>query len=133
VLCHSDYRYGNPLVDPETGETQAVLDWGLLSAAAPAYNLAKTESFLLSPDRDSPDVVARLRERFRSAYTRRREGWSFDEPTRERMRLYESTRCRVSRCGTRTPPPPSASRSRTGTVRSSRSISEFVTPSGAEV
>ena len=94
VLCHSDYRYGNLLVDPETGETRAVLDWGLLSAAAPAYNLAKTESFLLSPDRDGPEVIARLRERFRSAYTGRRDGWTFDELTRERMRLYRLT-CRI--------------------------------------
>jgi len=94
VLCHSDYRYGNLLVDPETGETRAVLDWGLLSAAAPAYNIAKTESFLLSPDRDGPDVVETLREQFRSAYTRQRDGWSFDEATRERMRLYRLT-CRI--------------------------------------
>jgi aminoglycoside phosphotransferase (APT) family kinase protein len=94
VLCHNDYRYGNLLVDPETGKTQAVLDWGLLSAGPPAYNLATTESLMLAPEADGPDLTAELRERFRSAYTQSREGWRFDEATEERMSVYLLT-CRI--------------------------------------
>ncbi|MFB6139628.1 MAG: phosphotransferase family protein [Halosimplex sp.] len=85
---HWDYRYGNLLLDPETGETSAVLDWANLSAADPAYNLAKVEFNLLKPVRGDPDRAAELREAFRSTYADSREGWAFDESTRERMDLY---------------------------------------------
>jgi aminoglycoside phosphotransferase (APT) family kinase protein len=88
---HWDYRYGNLLLDPETGETRAVLDWANLSAAEPAYNLAKVEFHLLKPVRDDPERTAELRERFRSAYTEGRDGWTFDEPTLERMATYRLT------------------------------------------
>jgi len=88
---HWDYRYGNLLLDPETGETKAVLDWANLSAAEPAYNLAKVEFSLLKPVRDDLERVATLRETFRSAYTEGREGWTFDEPTPERMAAYRLT------------------------------------------
>jgi len=88
VVCHNDYRYGNLLVERETGVTRAVLDWGILTAGAPAHNLAKTESMLLTPDEDDPDRTAALRRRFRSAYAEAREGWTFDTDTRERMDLY---------------------------------------------
>ncbi|WP_246023018.1 phosphotransferase family protein [Halosimplex halophilum] len=85
---HWDYRYGNLLVDPGTGETKAVLDWANLSAAEPAYNLAKVEFHLLKPVRDDPERTAELREAFRSAYSEDRGDWSFDEATLERMAVY---------------------------------------------
>ena len=88
---HWDYRYGNLLLDPESGETTAVLDWANLSAADPAYNLAKVEFHLLKPVRDDPERTAELRETFRSAYTRGREDWAFDEATLERMATYRLT------------------------------------------
>ena len=94
VLCHGDYRAGNLLIDPGTGETRAVLDWGSLSMGAPAYNLANTESLMLSPDDDDPDRTAALRETFRSAYASAREDWEFDDRTRERMSVYRLT-CRI--------------------------------------
>ncbi|MWG33282.1 phosphotransferase [Halomarina oriensis] len=88
---HWDYRYGNLLVDPETGETRAVLDWANLSAADPAYNLAKVETRLLSPEDDGETRTADLRETFRSAYRRERPSWTFDDATLERMALYRLT------------------------------------------
>ncbi|MFC7165398.1 phosphotransferase family protein [Halospeciosus flavus] len=83
-----DYRYGNLLVDPETGDAQAVLDWANLSAADPAYNLAKVEANLLTPETDSAHRTATLRKRFREAYEERRDEWVFDDETRERMHVY---------------------------------------------
>jgi aminoglycoside phosphotransferase (APT) family kinase protein len=40
ALIHGDYRPGNLLADPETGEVTAVLDWGAAQAADPRYELA---------------------------------------------------------------------------------------------
>lgn len=88
---HWDYRYGNLLIDPETGETRAVLDWANLSAADPAYNLAKVETALLPTDGESGDRADALRETFRTAYAETRGDWAFDESTRDRMRLYRLT------------------------------------------
>ena len=94
TYCHWDYRIGNLLIDPETGATQAVLDWANLSAAEPANNLAQTEFYLLSPEAGGPQRTERLRETFRTAYTEARNEWSFDEPTRERMEVYRLV-CRL--------------------------------------
>lgn len=88
--CHRDYRLGNLLVDPETGETRAVLDWANALAAPPAYNLATTESLVLDPD-DPDEPTADLRRTFRDAYAAARDGWTVDEATRERMRCYRFT------------------------------------------
>lgn len=88
TYCHWDYRIGNLLIEPDTGRTRAVLDWANLSSAEPAYNLAQTEFYLLSPIADGPKRTDRLREAFRTAYADTRTDWSFDEPTRERMDIY---------------------------------------------
>jgi aminoglycoside phosphotransferase (APT) family kinase protein len=88
---HWDYRYGNLLIDPETGATRAVLDWANLSVADPAYNLAKIEVRLLSPENDGPERTKQLRGTFRSAYRRERPSWTFDDATLERMELYRLT------------------------------------------
>lgn len=88
TYCHNDYRYGNLLVDPRTGETRAVIDWGNLSAMEPAHNLAYVESMLLSPDRDGKRRTAELREAFRTGYTDVRADWTFDETRLERMQVY---------------------------------------------
>jgi len=89
TYCHWDYRYGNLLVDPETGATRAVLDWANLCAAEPAYNLAKAECHLLSPEDDGDERTGELRRLFRRAYADARDEWSFDADTRKRMKLYE--------------------------------------------
>jgi aminoglycoside phosphotransferase (APT) family kinase protein len=54
VLGHDDYRLGNLLVDPESGETKAVLDWGNVHTLEPQYNLVVTEQYLsgLAPHDD---------------------------------------------------------------------------------
>lgn len=94
TYCNKDYRYGNLLIDPEAGATRAVIDWGNTMAAAPAFNLASAESLLLTPDADDPDRTAALRRTFRSAYAEARDGWTFDEDTRERLRVYRLA-CRL--------------------------------------
>lgn len=88
TYCHTDYRYGNLLVDPETGATRAVLDWARLAASDPAYNLASAESLLLDERRDGPDRTESLRRIFRDAYAGARDGWTFDRSVRERIRGY---------------------------------------------
>lgn len=88
---HWDYRYGNLLIDPETGAARAVLDWANLSAADPAYNLTKVEFNLLTPEVDGEKYTDTLRETFRTAYAGTREDWSFDASTHERMYVYRLT------------------------------------------
>ncbi|PSP56600.1 aminoglycoside phosphotransferase [Halobacteriales archaeon QS_1_67_19] len=69
VLGHDDYRLGNLLVDPEAGETTAVLDWGNAHTVEAQYNLALTEQYFSGwARRDDP-----LRERVRKAL---REGYA---------------------------------------------------------
>lgn len=94
TYCHWDYRIGNLLIDPETGETKAVLDWANLSAAEPANNLAQTEFYLLNPDADGPKLTEQLRTVFRTAYTETRTHWSFDDATEHRMEMYRFA-CRL--------------------------------------
>ncbi len=94
TYCHWDYRIGNLLVDPESGATQAVLDWANLSAAEPANNLAQTEFYLLNPEADGARQTARLRELFRESYSSARTAWEFDAATRERMAVYHLV-CRL--------------------------------------
>lgn len=92
--CHTDYRYGNLVLEPETGRPAAVLDWGNPASVEPAYNLALTESLLLAPDRDDPARTEELRRAFRRRYAAGREDWSFDAQRRERIRAYRTV-CRV--------------------------------------
>lgn len=86
-----DYRYGNLLLDPDTGELQAALDWANLGSADPAYNLAKVEANLLTPERDGDARTASLRSLFRTTYRASRDDWTFDEATRDRMEIYRLT------------------------------------------
>lgn len=86
--CHWDYRYGNLLVDPETGATRAVLDWANLRATEPAYNLGKVEPHLFDPHRDGPARTAELRAAFRAAYERERADWAFTAAVEDRMETY---------------------------------------------
>ncbi|MFC7176362.1 phosphotransferase family protein [Halosegnis marinus] len=86
--CHWDYRYGNLLVDPDTGETRAVLDWANLTAAEPAYNLAKVESHLFDAQADGPERAADLRALFRESYAAARDGWTFTPAVESRMETY---------------------------------------------
>ncbi len=88
TYCHGDYRYGNLLVDPDSGEIRAVIDWGQITALEPAHNLAYAESMLLSPERDGERRTEELRETFRTAYTEERDDWAFDTARRQRMEVY---------------------------------------------
>jgi aminoglycoside phosphotransferase (APT) family kinase protein len=93
TYCHKDYRYGNLVVTPETGATRAVLDWANLMAAPPGFNLAIAESKLLKPDLNtdadaSTGRAGELRRVLWDAYESERDGWQFDEATRERIRVY---------------------------------------------
>ncbi|UPV74801.1 phosphotransferase [Halorussus limi] len=97
-LVHWDYRLGNILVDPETGETTGVLDWADLVAGDPVYNLVTVEDH--NVNWQTRDVV--LRERLRGAlldaYAERRtdglptdaerRGGDRSAEFRERKRVY---------------------------------------------
>ncbi|MGB9987688.1 phosphotransferase family protein [Salarchaeum japonicum] len=98
TYCHWDYRTGNLLIDPDTGETRAVLDWANLSSAEPAYNLGQTEFYLLNPVADGPRRTSRLRETFRTAYADARTDWEFTESVRERIDVYRLV-CRLGAMG----------------------------------
>lgn len=93
TYCHKDYRYGNLVVAPETGATRAVLDWANLMSAPPGFNLAIAESKLLKPDLNTDADTSRgrtgeLRRALWDGYESGRDGWQFDEATRERIRVY---------------------------------------------
>jgi len=92
--CHRDYQLGNLLLDPESGETRAVLDWANLLATDPVYNLADVETLLID-DRDDAETVRRLREALRAGYERRRQGWTFTDADLERLATYRLT-CRLA-------------------------------------
>lgn len=95
TYCHWDYRYGNLLVAPETGDTEAVLDWANLLSGDPAYNLAAVEAHLLDPcGDDSAERVAELRSAFREHYAEPRENWTFDAAVERRIETYLLA-CRV--------------------------------------
>lgn len=68
VMIHGDYRLGNLLVDPETGVTRAVLDWGNHHTGHAETDLASTEQYLCGwalPDADRRRFV---RERLYAGY-----------------------------------------------------------------
>lgn len=46
ALAHTDYRPSNLLLDPETAETTALLDWGETFTADPEYDLVSIEQHL---------------------------------------------------------------------------------------
>ena len=85
-LVHWDYRLGNLLVDPESGETTAVLDWAGLLAGDPVYNLATVEDHNVNWQTRDVVLRRRLRDRFYEAYGVRRGDWPAD--FRERKRVY---------------------------------------------
>lgn len=91
VLLHGDYRPGNLLADPDTGEVTAVLDWGASQAGDPRYELAwVVREFSKQAPLDSP-VRARVREALFEAYERER-GIAFDrdDAFERRQRFYQS-------------------------------------------
>ncbi|WP_415381637.1 phosphotransferase family protein [Halosimplex sp. TS25] len=91
VLLHGDYRPGNLLADPDSGEVTAILDWGASQAGDPRYELAwVVREFSKQAPLDSP-VHERVRETLFDAYERDR-GVEFDrgETFERRQRFYQS-------------------------------------------
>ena len=74
VVTHGDYRLANLLVDAETGETRAVLDWATPTAAPAAWDLAVTEALLVDWPSISERRQERLRERLYDGYRERNPG-----------------------------------------------------------
>ena len=74
AFVHWDYRLGNLLLDPETGETTGVLDWADVVAGDPVYNLATVEDHNVNWQTRDVVVRRRLREQLFSAYDARRSG-----------------------------------------------------------
>lgn len=91
VLLHGDYRPGNLLADPETGDLTAVLDWGASQAGDFRYELAwVVREFSKQAPLDSP-VRRRVRETLFDAYEAER-GVTFDRDGafERRQRFYQS-------------------------------------------
>lgn len=71
-LVNGDCRFGNLLVDADSGETHAVLDWGNQFTGDPAYDRVKTEDYLCGfAPRDDPKRVL-VRDAIREGYRERR-------------------------------------------------------------
>ncbi len=86
-LVNGDYRFGNLLVDADSGETRAVLDWGNQFTGDPAYDRVKTEDYLCGfARRDDPRRVL-VRDAIREGYRRRRP-LSLDEDRRDAYLLH---------------------------------------------
>jgi len=71
-LLHLDYRLGNLLVDPVTGATEAVLDWGNPAVGDPLHDLVRTEFYLADMDALPAELRADLRDRLWDAYAAER-------------------------------------------------------------
>jgi len=86
-LAHNDYRVGNLLLDPETGETHAILDWGAAFAAHNEYDLATTESHLVGSVGLEDERRLLVREQLYAGYERV-SSLDRDRPFRRRRELY---------------------------------------------
>ncbi|MFC7193481.1 phosphotransferase family protein [Halosimplex aquaticum] len=89
TLLHGDYRPGNLLADPGTGEVTAVLDWGAAQAGDPRYELA----WVVREFTERAPVGSPTRERVRRALFEAYEterGIRFDRDTafERRQRFY---------------------------------------------
>ena len=88
-FVHWDYRFENLLLDRETGETTAVLDWADIVAGDPVYNLVTVEDHNVNWQTRDVVLRRRLRDRFLGAYDAHRSGEQpEDEAFRERKRIY---------------------------------------------
>jgi aminoglycoside phosphotransferase (APT) family kinase protein len=87
VLSHIEHNYRNLLIQPETGETTAVLDWGHSTAMEPYYDLIVTEHHLSrwAPPRSSDR--RRIREALEEGYSQTNT-LERDPAFEERRQLY---------------------------------------------
>ena len=88
-LLHGDYRPGNLLADPATGELTALLDWGAAQAGDPRYELAwAVREFSNRAPVDST-VRRRVRETLLGAYeSERGAAFERDAAFDRRQRFY---------------------------------------------
>ncbi|WP_436911945.1 phosphotransferase family protein [Halosimplex marinum] len=89
ALLHGDYRPGNLLADPDTGDLTAVLDWGAAQAGDPRYELAwAVREFSGRAPVGSADRE-RVREAFVDAYEEgRADGFERDAASERRQSFY---------------------------------------------
>lgn len=87
ALVHWDYRFGNLLLDSDTGETTGVLDWVGLVAGDPVYNLVTVEDHNINWQTQDIVLRRRLRKQFAAAYE---TNYSGDRPADfyDRKRTY---------------------------------------------
>lgn len=60
TLLHSDYKLDNIVLDPDTLQPRAVLDWDMSTRGDPLYDLATLLSYWVEPS--DPDSMRRLRQ-----------------------------------------------------------------------
>ncbi|WP_459193834.1 phosphotransferase family protein [Halosimplex sp. J119] len=89
VLLHGDYRPGNMLAAPDTGEVTAVLDWGAAQAGDPRYELAwVVREFSRQAPAGSP-TRERVREAILAAYEDERDQpFEHDDAFERRQSFY---------------------------------------------
>jgi|AntDeeMetagen192_2_1112575.scaffolds.fasta_scaffold01725_3 aminoglycoside phosphotransferase (APT) family kinase protein len=87
ALAHNDYRVGNLLLDLETGETHAILDWGAVFAAHAEYDLVSTEQHLAGHTLPSDERRHLVREHLYTGYERVNP-LARDAELRRRRRFY---------------------------------------------
>ncbi len=90
VLGDDDYRLGNLLIDFETGETRAVLDWGNSSTLEVQYNLVLAEQYLCDWARHGDPRRERVRAALREGYldASDRDDLDFGPDAERRRELY---------------------------------------------
>ncbi|WP_436929050.1 phosphotransferase family protein [Halosimplex halobium] len=89
ALLHGDYRPGNLLADPGTGEPTAVLDWGAAQAGDPRYELAWAVREFSGRAPVGSAARERVREAFIDAYEEGREdGFERDAAFERRQSFY---------------------------------------------
>lgn len=98
AFLHMDYRLGNLLVDPDTGETNAVLDWGNCLAGDPLLERIATENYLINWAVEEP-LAADLRSLYHSSY----EGYSKSTHEGIKRQSWDEDSVWVYRLATRLP------------------------------
>ncbi|GKZ14382.1 phosphotransferase [Haladaptatus sp. T7] len=87
VLLHDDYRFGNLLVDSETGAVRTVLDWGNQFTGHHEFDLATTEHYLCGRRPLDADRRAIVHDALLDGYAETNE-LTRDDAFRRRQRAY---------------------------------------------
>jgi len=89
VFGNTDYRLGNLLIDPASGKTNAVIDWGNCHTTEPVYNLAALEENLSGYARLDDPRRRRVRRAIDAGYRERATALGRELPPTIQDRLFD--------------------------------------------